>query len=388
MIFETRKICFFTGSRAEYGLLRSIMQELKKNRSIVLQLIVSGSHLSKDFGMTVREIEKDGFRIDKKIQILTSSNSELDIAKAIGVGINKISISLSHLRPDILVVLGDRYETLAAAMSALILNIPIAHSHGGETTVGAIDEAIRHSITKMSHLHFTATAVYRKRVIQLGEHPQRVFNVGAIGVENIKKMPLLSRGEVEQALKIKFNRHNLLVTFHPVTMEGKASLNHFRNLLIALESCKDTTVLFTKANADAYGKDINHLMEAYVKKHRLTAYSYSSLGQRLYFSVMRYVDGVVGNSSSGIVEAPSLKIGTINIGDRQKGRLRALSVIDCEPTPLSLRKALTQLYSSGFEKKLRAIKNPYQGENTAKKIARILCSYNLTRIIKKKFFDK
>jgi len=382
-----RKICFFTGSRAEYGLLKPVMQKLRKDQGVALQLIVSGSHLSKDFGMTVREIEKDGFHIYKRISILTSSNSEVGVGKSIGLGVSKTSEFLNKLRPDILVILGDRYEALAAAVSALVLNIPIAHIHGGETTTGAIDEAIRHSITKMSHLHFTATTLYRRRVIQLGENPERVFNVGAVGVENVRKLHLLSHKKLENILKLKLNRRNLLVTFHPVTIEGKASLRHFKNLLAVLATLKDTSVIFTKANADAYGKDINQMIDAYVRAHRRTAYVFSSLGQKLYFSTMRHVDGVVGNSSSGILEAPSLKTGTVNIGDRQKGRMRAQSIVDCHPTPPSIRKAIKKLYSPAFKKKLRSTKNPYESKSTANKIARILRSHKLTGILKKEFFN-
>lgn len=382
-----RKICIVTGSRAEYGLLKALIKEIKDDVNLRLQLMVTGMHLSKEFGFTYKEIEKDGFKINKKISILLKSDTPISISISMGYAIEGFAKGYERLRPDIIVVLGDRFEIFGAAIAAHISRIPIAHIHGGELTEGAFDDAFRHSITKMSHLHFTSTEEYRKRVVQLGEDPKRVFNVGAIGLDNIKKVKLLSKKELEKTLNFKFNKHNFLVTFHPVTLEDNTPEGQFGNLLEALDGLKNTHIIFTKTNADTYGRIINRMIDKYVSENSNKAVAFTSMGQLKYFSAMQFVDAVIGNSSSGIVEAPSFKIGTINIGDRQKGRIKAKSIIDCDPTNESIKKAIREIYSSKFQGMLTSLVNPYSVRNTARQIVKILKKYNLKNILKKNFYD-
>lgn len=382
-----RKICVVTGSRAEYGILKPLLQTLKKDRDIKLQLVVTGMHLSSEFGLTFKEIEKDGFTIDAKIKIPLDTDTGVGLTEAMGkvmVGFSKVC---KKLTPDIIVVLGDRFEIFSVAVAAFVNRIIIAHIHGGELTEGAFDDSFRHAITKMSRLHFTSTEEYRRRVIQLGEEPDRVFNVGALGLDNIKRLKLLSRKELEEKLKFKFKKRNLLVTFHPATLERETPEKQFKNLLSVLEKLDNTAIIFTKANADPGGRVINKLIDEYVAKNPNTSVASTSLGNCLYLSIMHYVDGVVGNSSSGIIEAPSFKIGTINIGDRQKGRVKAPSVIDCGPTPKSIEKALERLYSSRFQKDLEKVINPYGDGNTARRIKEILKNYELKHLLKKHFYQ-
>jgi GDP/UDP-N,N'-diacetylbacillosamine 2-epimerase (hydrolysing) len=381
------KICIFTGTRAEYGLLRPLMGEIKKDRAFKLQLLVSGMHLSQEFGLTYKEIEKDGFRIDEKIEILLSSDTTVGLSKSIGLGLVSFCEAYERLKPAIVVILGDRFEAFAAATAAMVSRIPIAHLNGGEATFGQIDEAIRHSITKMSHLHFTSMEEYRKKVIQLGEHPDRVFNVGAIGLDNIKKLKLLTKKTLERQLNFKFGKHNLLVTFHPVTLEKNTSQRQFQNLLSALDGLKDTHIILTKANADTDGRVINRMIDDYVYRNPDRVAAFASMGQQKYLSTMRLVDGVVGNSSSGIVEAPSFKIGTINIGDRQKGRIRTSSIIDCRPMKENIRKAIEKLYCDKFQKLLKDVTNPYGNGNTASQIRSILKKFDGSNILKKDFYS-
>jgi GDP/UDP-N,N'-diacetylbacillosamine 2-epimerase (hydrolysing) len=286
-------------------------------------------HLSPEFGLTYKEIEKE-FKINKKIEMLLSSDTSVGISKSMGLAQISFAESYDELKPDIVIVLGDRYEIFSATSAAMIARIPIAHIHGGEKTEGAFDESISHSITKMSHLHFTATEEYKNRVIQLGEHPSRVFNVGGMGIENIKRLKLLSKDEFEKSIEFKLNIKNILVTFHPVTLENSTAKEQFQELLDAIDELEDTNIIFTKANSDTDGRVINQMIDEYVTKNSHKSIVFTSLGQLRYLSALQYVDAVVGNSSSGLAEAPSFKIGTINIGDRQKGRIKASSVIDCE----------------------------------------------------------
>lgn len=382
-----KKICVVTGTRAEYGLLRYLIQAIANAECLELQLIVTGMHLSPEFGLTYREIEKDGFTINSKIEMLLSSDTDIGITKSMGLAMISFADAFADLQPDLLLVLGDRFETFSAVSAATICKIPIAHMYGGETTEGAYDESFRHSISKMSHLHFTSTELYRKRVIQLGEYPDRVFNVGAIGIDNIKKIKLLTREEFEISIGFQLNQHNLLITFHPVTLEKQTSAQQFESLLTVLDQQKNTHLIFTKANADSDGRIINKMIDMYVKEHSDRAVAYTSLGQLRYLSAMQYVDGVVGNSSSGIIEAPSFKIGTINIGDRQKGRIRAESIIDCEPTVASINMAIDMLYSDKFKRRLEHISNPYGEGNTTERVMDIICNYDLSGILKKQFYD-
>lgn len=382
-----RKICFVTGTRAEYGILKPLMDEINKDKRSHLQIIATGMHLSRDFGLTYREIEKDGFTIDKKVDICLKSDTPDGISKSMGYAMIGFASAYRDLKPDMIIVLGDRFEIFSAVACAHVHGIPVVHLHGGEVTEGAFDDAFRHCITKMSYLHFTATEEYRRRVIQLGESPDRVFNVGAIGLDNIRTLKLLSKPELEKRLDLKFKRHNILVTFHPVTLEQGTAQRQFQTLLSVLDELKDTQFVFTKANADTDGRKINTMIDTYIKRNKDRAMAFTSLGQINYLSVMAHVDAVAGNSSSGIVEAPSLKIGTINIGDRQKGRLRAKSIIDCSPERKSIQWALKKLYSERFQKQLQKVINPYGGGCTAKKIARVIKRYPWPIELKKGFFD-
>lgn len=382
-----RRICVFTGTRAEYGLLRPLMAEIKRDRSLTLQIVASGTHLDAGFGSTYREIVSDGFRIDAKVKLPLESDSPVGIASAVASALKGICLAYERLRPDIVVVLGDRYEALAAAEAAMISRIPIAHINGGEATFGLIDEAIRHSISKMSHLHFTATDEYRDRVIQLGEDPKRVFCTGALGIDNINGIKLLSRQDLERELGIRLDKRNLVVTFHPVTLEKDTSRAQFANLLAALDGLSDTTVIFTKANADTDGRIINRMIDDYAARHPEKARAFASLGQLRYLSALKYADAVVGNSSSGIIEAPSFRIGTVNIGMRQAGRIRTRSVIDCEPVKASIERAIKQACSSGFKRQLRALVNPYGDGRAAARIKKVLKEADLDGILIKRFHD-
>jgi len=381
-----RKICVVTGTRAEYGLLYWLIKEIEADESLELQLIVTGMHLSPEFGLTYKEIEKD-FKIDKKIEMLLSSDTSIGISKSMGLAQISFAEAYDELKPDILVVLGDRYEIFSAVSSAMISRIPIAHLHGGETTEGAFDESIRHSITKMSHLHFTATDEYKNRVIQLGEHPNRVFNVGGMGIENIKRLKLLTKEEFEKSIDFKLNQKNILVTFHPVTLEKSTASAQFQELLNAVDRLKDTNIIFTKANSDTDGRVINQMIDEYVSKNSDKAIGFTSLGQLRYLSALQYVDAVVGNSSSGLAEAPSFKIGTINIGDRQKGRIMADSVINCKPNEESISNAFEKLYKDEFIETLKLLLNPYGDGSASFKIIKELKNINLENILKKSFYN-
>jgi len=382
-----RSVCVVTGSRAEYGLLYWLMKEIQIAKDLELQIIATGMHISPEFGNTYRQIEQDGFKIDKKVEMLLSSDSEVGITKSMGLGLIGFADAIDNLKPDLIIVLGDRFEIFSAVSAAMIAKIPVAHLHGGEATEGAFDESIRHSITKMSHLHFTATEEYKKRVIQLGEQPERVFNVGAVGVDNIKKLTLLSREEFEKSIDFSLAQRNLLITFHPVTLENATAREQFANILQVVDKQVDTHLIFTKANADTNGKVINQMIDEYVTLHPEKAIAFTSLGQLRYLSALQYVDGVVGNSSSGLVEVPSFKICTINIGDRQRGRIKADSVIDCDTSVESIQSSLNKLFSPLFQEQLQQIKNPYGNGGASKKIVEIIRIFSLDRVLKKRFYN-
>jgi GDP/UDP-N,N'-diacetylbacillosamine 2-epimerase (hydrolysing) len=381
-----RKICIITGTRAEYGLLRWVMQGIKDDNELTLQIIATGMHLSPEFGLTYKAIEQDGFQIDRKVEMLTSSDTPVGIAKSMGLGMIGFADAVHDLQPDLIVVLGDRFEIFSAVSAALVARIPVAHLHGGETTEGAFDEALRHSITKMSHLHFVAAEPYRQRVIQLGEQPDHVFLVGGLGIDNIKRLQLLDRTALEASLDFKLGYKNLLITFHPVTLETATAANQMQELLAALAQLKDTQLIFTLPNADTDGRTLIEMVQKFVAEHT-NARAYTSLGQLRYLSCIAQVDGVVGNSSSGLAEVPSFKKGTINIGDRQRGRLQADSVINCEPTQGSIASALTQLYSADFQTSLHKVINPYGEDGASAKIVNILKRYPVKDIVKKFFYD-
>jgi GDP/UDP-N,N'-diacetylbacillosamine 2-epimerase (hydrolysing) len=382
----TRKICVITGTRAEYGLLRWVMQGIKEDAGLTLQIVATGMHLSPEFGLTYREIEKDGFQIDRKVEMLTSSDTSVGIAKSMGLGLIGFADALNELKPNLIVVLGDRFEIFAAVSAALVARIPVAHLHGGETTEGAFDEALRHSITKMSHLHFVAAEPYRQRVIQLGEQPDRVFLVGGLGIDNIKRLKLLERAELEAALDLKLSSRNLLITFHPVTLETSTAADQMAELLAALAELKNTLLIFTLPNADTDGRILIQMVDQFVAMHP-NSRAYTSLGQLRYLSCIAHVDGVVGNSSSGLGEAPALKKGTVNIGDRQRGRLQANSVINCEPTRQSVEAALVKLYSADFQASLSGVINPYGEGGASEKVVKVIKRFEIDGIVKKSFYD-
>lgn len=381
-----KKICVVTGTRAEYGLLRWVMEGIRQSPVLELQLIATGMHLSPEFGLTVEAIESDGFQVDRKVEMLLSSDTSVGVTKSMGLGMIGFADALAELKPNLMVVLGDRYEIFAAAAAAMIARVPIAHLHGGETTQGAFDEAIRHSITKMSQIHFVAAEEYRRRVIQLGEDPERVFQVGGLGIDNILRLKLLTRDELEAALDFKLAAHNLLVTFHPVTLEHSTSSVQMDELLAALAELDDTGLIFTMPNADTEGRVLFKQIEAFCSRHP-QARAYTSLGQLRYLSCIQHVDGVVGNSSSGLLEAPSFRKGTINIGDRQRGRLRAASVIDCEPELDSIRVALKRLFSRQFKAQVLCVNNPYGTGGASDTIVKILEQFKFKELLKKRFYD-
>ena len=380
---KKRNICVVTGTRAEYGLLYWLMKEIQVDPSLELQLIVTGMHLSPEFGFTYKEIEKDGFIINKKVEMLLSSDTSIGISKSMGLAQISFSEAFDQIKPDILVLLGDRTEILAAATASLIAGIPIAHIHGGELTEGAYDNSIRHSITKMSHLHFTSTEIYRNRVIQLGEQPVSVFNVGAIGLDNIRKLNLLSKQEFEKSINHKLLNRNLLITFHPVTLDNYSAEGQFQQLLRALDELSNTLLIFTKPNSDKDGRIIIQLLDRFVQKNPLKAISFTSLGQLRYLSAIPFMDAIVGNSSSGIIEVPAFNVPTVNIGDRQKGRVMGNTVFNCDSRKEEISEAIENAFQSN--KKMNPI-NHYGYKNTSNEILKILkntCKINL----KKKFYD-
>ena len=383
---KKRRICVITGTRAEYGLLKRLIQAIDGSKEFHLQLIATGMHLSKQFGYTYKEIESDGFKIDKKIDIKLGSDTPAGISKSTSLGLIGFSKSLEELQPDLVLILGDRFEILSASIASMFLRIPIAHLHGGELTEGATDEAIRHSITKLSHLHFVASEEYKNRVIQLGEDPKNVFLVGGLGVDAIKSAKLLNRTELEDSLNLKFRKKNILVTFHPVTLEDSTSGYQMKELLKALSQLNDTTIIFTMPNADIDGKILFSLIKDFTKEYS-NAYAFTSLGQLKYFSSIAQVDCVIGNSSSGLLEVPTFRKATINIGDRQRGRLKAASVIDCDPNLKSISRALKQIYNPKFFKKLQSTKNPYGDGLAVEKIISVLQNISFKGLLKKKFYN-
>ena len=384
-----KRIGIMTGTRAEYGLLKSLMQEINKDNDLELYLIVSGMHLSPEFGMTYKEIEEDGFEINAKVEMLLSSDSPAGISKSIGLGVIGFADEFQRADLDMLILLGDRYEALSAAISAMVMRIPIAHLHGGELTEGAIDEGIRHSITKMSYLHFTSTEEYRRRVIQLGENPERVFCVGEIGVENIKKINLMTKEELERSIHFEIDENTVIVTYHPVTLENNTVEEQFLNLLEVLDRNPKIRMIFTKANADTNGRIVNELIDKYVAQNSERACAFMSLGQKRYLSALKYCRIVIGNSSSGIIEAPSFGKPIINIGDRQKGRICADSVINCGYTQQEIQQAMETALTKEFENKASNCRNPYEKENTAANIISVIKDYLLNDKIKLKkgFYD-
>ena len=383
-----RKICVVTGTRAEYGLLSRLMRLIKESDQTELQIIATNMHLSPKYGNTYQEIEKDGFVIDKKIPILNEEKDDANATiKSMAKALSGFADAYDELKPGLVVVLGDRYEILAAATAALIESIPIAHIHGGEITEGAYDDAIRHSITKMSHLHFTSTEEYRRRVIQLGEQPERVFYVGALGVENITSIPLMAKEEVEESIGFMIDRNTILVTYHPVTLSRVDVKTLIKDFLSALQERTNLRIVFTMPNSDNGGSIISKEIEQFVARNNDRAICFKSLGIKRYLSLMKQVSAVVGNSSSGILEAPSFRIPTLNIGDRQTGRVAAESVYNCAPDKVSILTGLDFIFSDAFKEKVAHTVNPYDKSGTAEAIFKVIKSYPLDQLEHKHFFD-
>ena len=384
-----RKICVVTGTRAEYGLMSRLIRLINDSVKTQLQLIATNMHLSPRFGNTYQEIEADGIKIDKKVPIIDDNapDTAVETLHSMSRALSGFAEAYAELKPDLIVVLGDRYEILAAATAALIERIPVAHLHGGEITEGAYDDAIRHSITKMSQLHFTSTEEYRKRVIQLGEQPERVFNVGALGVENIKKLPLMSKEEIEKEIDFKIDDNTILVTYHPVTLGNRTAKEDIDDFIAALEERQDLRVVFTMPNSDTGGQFIVDAINGFVTRNSERAKAYKSLGVLRYLSVMKQVAAVVGNSSSGLLEVPSFGIPTLNIGDRQNGRIAAESVFNCDPDEESVLNGLDMVLSPAFRKKAAETHNPYEKENTAQTIYDVISTYPLEQLNQKHFYD-
>ncbi len=381
-----RKVCVITGTRADYGLLRWVMEGIRDSELLELQLVVTGAHLSPEFGLTYREIEADGFTINRKVEMLLSSDTAVGVSKSVGLAIAGLADAFDSLSPDIVLLLGDRYEMWAAGAAATLARIPMAHIHGGELTEGAIDEAIRHGLTKMAHLHFVAAPEFRQRVIQLGESPERVFIVGAVGLDSIAREPFMNKEELQSSLGVELGKRNLLVTFHPATLESGSANIQMKSLLAALDAFPDLHTFITLPNADTEGRGIINLIQDYVARTP-KATSFISLGQIRYHSLMHHVDGVVGNSSSGLIEAPAMRKPTVNIGSRQSGRLRATSVIDCDPETDSIIEAIQSIYSDAFQAGLTNVTNPYGVPGGSAKVVEILESTSLEGILIKRFHD-
>ena len=369
---KIQKVAVFTGTRAEYGLLFWLLKDIQSDPDLTLQLLVSGMHLSPEFGETYQQIEKDGFKIDEKIEILLSSDSAVGTAKSMGLGVLGFSDSLARLQPDVLVILGDRFEALAAAQTAMILRIPIVHLHGGEITEGAYDDAIRHAITKLSYLHGTSTDEYRQRVIQLGEAPERVQNVGAIGLDHLKRADFMSVDELTESLNFSLTKPFFLVTYHPVTLGNEEPEEAFQALLDALNCFPEHQVILTYPNADDGGRRIIPMLEAYAASQPDRVLAIPSLGQVRYLSAVKYAAAVIGNSSSGIIEVPAFDVPTVNIGSRQKGRLAAKSVLHCEANRADIERAIRSANEREYKEAAEEIENPYGQGNTSEKVIEMI----------------
>lgn len=383
-----RKICVVTATRAEYGLLQCLLEDILNEPQLDLQIICTGSHLSPEFGYTKQQILEDGFHLDKQIEILLSSDTAVGVSKSMGLAQISFAEAFEELRPDLLIVLGDRYELIPIVSAANIARIPVAHLNGGELTEGAIDDQIRHAITKLSQLHFTALEEYSRRVIQMGESPDRVFNIGEVGLDHIHRMNLLSMSAFEESIGVKLQQKNVLFTYHPETTQAVEEIRaDFIHILAQLDTLKDCLIIFTKANADVGGRLINKLIDEYVAVNNDKSVAFRSLGRLRYLSALKYVDAVIGNSSSGIVEAPSFKTASINIGSRQKGRVRADSTIDVEVKNQQLLDAIATIYTDAFQDRLQNVINPYGQGNSSQKLVSIIKSLNYSDLKSKKFYD-
>lgn len=382
-----RRVCVFTGTRAEYGLLHLPMRELAARTDVELQVLVSGAHLAPEFGLTYLQIEADGFVIDERVEMMLASDTAVGMAKSLGLATMGIAEALDRLRPDILLLLGDRYEALAAAQAALLARVPVAHLHGGEASEGAVDESIRHAITKMAHIHLTAAEPFRRRILRMGEDPDHVHVVGAPGIDNIARLELLGRSDLEMELKLELRSPTLLVTYHPATLDVEGGTAALSALFGALDGFEAASVMFTRPNADMGGRKIAAAIEAYVAARPGRAHVFTSLGTLRYLSLMREADAVVGNSSSGIIEAPAVGTPTVNLGSRQDGRLRAPSVLDCEEVMDTIRSAIDRVLSPEFQATVERMTSPYGDGHAAPRIARILGSIPLHGLLTKRFHE-
>lgn len=377
-----------TGTRAEYGLLSLLAQKIKKAKNFKLQMVATGTHLSSEFGLTKKDILNDGLKIDYEVDLkLGKSDTEHSICLSLSRAFAGFSYAYKKLKPDIIIVLGDRYELLAAAYCATIYRIPICHIHGGETTIGAIDEATRHSITKMAHLHLVANKIYKKRVEQLGEKKSNIHVVGGFGVDVIKNLKLLGKDKLEKILKIKFKKNNFLIVFHPVTLEKKTAQKQFKNILDAIKTFKNTNFFFSQSNADPGAKIISILAKKFVKNNSNRAIFFKSLGQLKFLSLMKHTDVLIGNSSSGLLEAPTFKKPVINIGNRQKNRLSSLNVLNCLPIKKNIIKLIKKSLSTNFQLKIKKTKSAYGNGGANKKTIKILKNFDLENVLFKEFND-
>lgn len=383
-----RKICVVTATRAEYGLLKCLLDDIQADDDLDLQIIATGTHLSPEFGLTSKQIEGDGFTVNKKIEILLSSDTPVGVSKSMGLAQISFAEAFDELKPDIVVVLGDRYELIPIVSAANIARIPVAHLSGGEMTEGAMDEMFRHAITKLSQLHFTAMDEYTHRVIQMGEQPSSVYTVGEIGLDNLMRMKLMSRSDFENSIGCGLKKRNILFTYHPETTQDITKTEtDFSKILLSLDRLEDTLLIFTKANADVGGRLINKIIDEYIAQNENRAICFTSLGQLRYLSALKYVDAVVGNSSSGIVEAPSFKIATINIGNRQRGRVRASSILDVDVNEDEIFNAIQRIYTSEFREILKDTTNPYGQGNSSHKVVHVLKQVDLSSLKMKRFYD-
>lgn len=383
-----KKIAVVTATRAEYGILKNVIDKIEKSDRLELCLMVTGTHLVPEYGMTVGEIEQDGYLIAEKIDILLASDEPVSVSKTMGLAMISFAEAFERHRPDCLVVLGDRYELVSVCSAAMNARIPIMHISGGETTQGAIDESVRHCITKMSYLHFPACETYRKRIIQLGEEPERVYNFGDVGVESVRRIPVMTKQELEQSIEFRLDKPYMSVTFHPVTLESYEAEQQMQELLSALDAFGDMKFVFTKANADTGGRKINEMIDVFVSGHSNCA-AFASLGIRRYINLLRFSGGIIGNSSSGIVEAPAIGIPTVNIGNRQKGRLQADSILNCAPEREEIIRTVKESQTKAFQERARHTVNPYGDGEASEKIVKTITEYLYQdRIhLEKKFYD-
>ena len=382
-----RRICVVTGSRADYGHLECLMKEIQRDPDLTLQVAVTGMHLCEAFGQTWRQVEDDGFSIDAKVDMQLASDSPAGLAKSMGRALIGFADAFERLKPDIVVVLGDRFEMLPVAEAALVFGVPVAHVHGGEVTEGAFDDAIRHALTKLSNLHFVAAPEYARRVMQMGEPAERVFDFGAPGLDQVGRVPALDRSALERELGIELSTRSFLVTYHPVTLAPDGGLGGADELLAALDAFPEATVVFTGSNADPRGRAITRRFSAYADKNPARVRLFESLGSLRYLNLMRHADAVIGNSSSGIVEAPYLKKPSVNIGDRQKGRLRARSIIDCAPNREAIDAAIRRATGPEFREICQQTVSLYGAGDASRRIKDVLARVPLEGLVRKSFVD-